>query len=302
MNETTLNIAEKIKARFQDGIRLGKDVVHYIESVTGARGAGELGLQLQSDEESCDIESLYELIFYPAEEDQVFLEPLLEEKAMGREDTGDIYRHLTEKEISTRLIFPDGTMTRKITVPESNIKQYVKRLRLARNIPERITEAIKNNITDRQLALRARVRLRNARFCFSENIMLFLCSCLEKMPVKSEEDLERIQWVIDFLGRTGANADIYTSLMEEKSRAAEMLKLSSENEQRLSRQPVEALIMQGINIPCISADDAIRQISIIDQIALAVFGTTETADLQTPVNLGSFDGRSDIDKVIRILS
>ncbi|MCF8111733.1 MAG: hypothetical protein K9J85_09620 [Desulfobacteraceae bacterium] len=221
---------------------------------------------------------------------------------MGQEDIQDIYRHLAAKKIRTRLIFPDGAMTPEIAVPKSSIKQYVKRLRLTRSIPEKIARAVKNNITGRQLALRAQVRLRNSGFCFSENIMLFLCSCLEKMPVKSEKDLEKIQWVIDFLDRADAKTAIYTSLMEEKSRAAEMLKLSSENEQRLSRQPVEALIMQGINIPCISADEAIQQISMIDQVALSVFGTTETAGLKTPVNLGVFEGRSDIDKVIRILS
>ncbi|MCF8111732.1 MAG: hypothetical protein K9J85_09615 [Desulfobacteraceae bacterium] len=65
MNDKALNITGKIEARLREGVRLGKDVVHYIESMTGVAGPEELVLQLKSDEESCDIESLYELIFYP---------------------------------------------------------------------------------------------------------------------------------------------------------------------------------------------------------------------------------------------
>ncbi|MFP4194829.1 MAG: hypothetical protein ACLFRO_07795 [Desulfobacterales bacterium] len=302
MNDTALNIAEKIKARLQDGIRLEKDVLHYIESVTGAAKPDDLLSQLEQGEESCEIESLYELIFYPDEDDQVFLEPLLEEKAVDQKTAEYIRWYLAKEEIRTRLFYPNGSMTPEITVPGHSINQYLKRLRLTSCIPEKTAEAIRANISDRQLALRMRVRLRNAEFGYSGNAASFICSCLEKMPVKSEEDMARIQWVIDFLGRRDEGTDIYSSLMEEKRRAAEMLRLSSESEQRLSRQPVEALIMQGVNIPCISTDETIRQLNIIDQIALAVFGTTETPDRQTPVNLGVFDGKSDIGKVIRILS
>ncbi|MFP4572609.1 MAG: hypothetical protein ACLFNW_06545 [Desulfobacterales bacterium] len=301
MDNTAVKITEKIQNRLRDGIRLENDVIHYIESMTGAQGPEQLVWQLENSEDS-DNQSLYELIFYPAEQDQVKIEPLLEEKNMDQKSVQAIEHHLAEKEILTRVIFPDKSTTPQITVPETSIRRYVQRLKLTRAIPENIAAAIKNLVANRQIALRIRVKLRNARFCFSENITSFFCSCLEKMPVESEEDMGLIKWVVDFLEHTDDKTDIYTTLMDEKRRVAEMLRQASANEKQLSRQPVEALIMQGVNISCICSDEAVRQINLIDRIALAVFGRTEAVDPQAPVNLGAFDARGDIDKVIRILS
>ncbi|MFO7837986.1 MAG: hypothetical protein R6X08_00625 [Desulfosalsimonadaceae bacterium] len=300
MKDKALQIEEKIRGRLENGIRLGSKEVHYIESVAGIGVPKEL-LQQLDDTEGCESRSLYELIFYPGRADQVVMEEVLESEAIEEEDLRDIGSRLKKKRIRTRIVFPDQGETGEFEVPQEAVSSYVKRLNLDRCIPEKLSEAVGFHIKGRDRLL-VRVGLRNAEFEFKQNIVSFLCSYLEQVGVGSEEDMAQLDWVIGFLGQAGERTDIYTALMEEKRRAAEMLRRETENERRLSRQPVEALIMQGVNIACISRDEAVGQINIIDRIALAVFGRTEAADPEEPVNLGVFDARNDMDKVISILS
>ncbi|MFO7932171.1 MAG: hypothetical protein R6U97_12290 [Desulfosalsimonas sp.] len=301
MNNTALQITNRIQDLFDKGIRLGSDVVHYIESVAGAAGADEL-LEFLEDEETCDSQSLYQLIFYPGESDQLLFEPLIEAGSVSRQDIQDIERHLASKKILTRLIFPDETTTTQIRIPEDALCMYIRRLNLDRRIPAEVAEAVSLHAAGHHLGLRLRVRLRNSRFGFGENIVSFLCSYLKRMPVESEQDMEQASWMIGFLDQAGAQTDIYAALMEEKHRTAEMIRQAASSEKRLTTQPVEALIMQGVSIPCISADEAAGRINTIDRIALAVFGKTEAVESESPLNLGVFNARNDMDRVIRILS
>ncbi|MFW6082155.1 MAG: hypothetical protein ACOC7W_09580, partial [Desulfosalsimonas sp.] len=85
MNDTALKIEDTIRELFEEGIRLGNDVLHYIESMAGAAGPEEL-LEYLWDQESCDSQSLYQLIFYPDESHQIRLEPLLETGVLSRKD------------------------------------------------------------------------------------------------------------------------------------------------------------------------------------------------------------------------
>lgn len=301
MNNPAVQIAKTIQDLFDNGIRLGKDVVHYMESVAGAAGPDEL-LEFLEDEQNCDSQSLYQLIFYPGERDQLLVEPLIQNGSVSRQDIQDIERNLAYEKIRTRLIFPDETTTPRIRIPEDALCMYVRRLNLGRSIPAEIAEAISLHAAGQSLGLRFRVMLRNSRFGFGENIVSFLCNYLKRMPVKSEQDMEQASWIIDFLDQAGAETDIYAALMEEKHRTAEMIRQAASSEKRLTTQPVEALIMQGVSIPCISADEAAARINTIDRIALAVFGKTEAVESESPLNLGVFNARNDMDRVIRILS
>ncbi|MCF8024689.1 MAG: hypothetical protein K9K82_04275 [Desulfobacteraceae bacterium] len=301
MKNADVQITDRIESRFKDGIRLGGGIIHYIESVTGAAGANELFCQLK-DSESCETQSLYELIFFPAEEDQIDLEPALESETVDQKDIQAIERRLCSKQIRTRLIYPDGSKTPQIRIPENVLHGYIQRLNLARQIPEKLAETVNACITGSLAALQVRVRLRNTKFDFRENIVSFLCSYLEQIPLESQEDMEELTWVLDFLDQTGAQTGIYTALMEEKQRTAEMLRQAADSDRRLERQPVEMLIMQGVSIPCISSDQALKRIGLIDRIALSIFGKTESAEQHSPIDLGVFNARNDMDKVIKILS
>lgn len=301
MKPRVSQIAEKIEGLLKSDLRLTPGVLHYIESVAGICGPEEFDRQM-AESGTCDDQSLFELIFYPDESLQAHLEPDLEPGALDEKEAKTIEEQLAAKKISTRLVFPGGGKAEDFTVPDNALCRYVGRLNLTRQIAAPVAETITTRVNERNRALQIRVKLRNARFGFSENIISFLCTYIEKMPVESVAGMERLEWVLEFLDRVDENTDIYIALMDEKRQAEEMLRQADNSEKRLRQQPVEALIMQGINVPCISADKARQNISAIDEIALRIFGETETGQPASPINLGVFDAQKDIEKVIKILS
>ena len=46
-------------------------------------------------------------------------------------------------------------------------------------------------------------------------------------------------------------------------------------EEQLKKSNMETLILQGVRIPFVSKEDALKKIQIIDRISLAVFGKIE---------------------------
>lgn len=301
MKQKAIEIADRIEGRLKKGVRLGGEVVHYIESVAGVKDPNELFHQLE-DSESCDSQSLYELVFYPAEADQIELEPILESETLEPQDTQTINSRLISKKISTEIIYPDESSTPPIRIPENTLRQYVQRLNLTRRIPEKLADSINSNLHDRSAALRLRVWIRNTRFGLRENIVSFLCTYMEQLPVETREDLEQLAWTLDFLDQTRGKTDIYSALMEEKQRISDMIRQASESDKRLSRLPVEAIIMQGVNIPSLSSEKAMKRVRMIDTIAISIFGKTETPGQLAPINLGDFNPREDLDRIIKILS
>lgn len=306
MKPRVRQIAEKIEGLLASGIRLDREVAHFIESATGAADPAELTRQM-ADSDTCDSQSLFELIFYPAQSHQMHLEPELGAGALEENEIRAIENRLTEKRLRPRLIFPDGGKTGGIPLPENIVRQYVRRLNLSRQIPDPVAKAIRGCIPHPEQALGVRVRLRNARFGFTQDIVSFLCAYLENVPSASDADMQRLDLALFLLEHIPQKADIYTSMMAHKHHCEEMIRRAEASEKRLRGQPVEALIMQGVNIPCISAEQARNRIGMIDEIALRVFGRTEMSGpaetgTESPINPGAFNAARDLDKIIKILS
>ena len=302
MEPKVLQIAEKIEKLLAAEIRLDREVLHYIESAAGAADPAELTRQM-ADSDTCDSQSLFELIFYPEQSHQRYLEPGALEESENRAVEG----RLAEKRLRPRLVFPEGGKTGGIQLPENIVRRYVRRLNLTRQIPPRVADAIRSHIRDPEQAVTVRVRLRNTRFGFTGEVVSFLCAYLEKVPAVSGSDMERLDLTLSLLDHVPQKTDIYTAMMAHKHHCEEMIRRADTSEQRLRSQPVEALIMQGVNIPCISAEQARIRIRMIDEIALRVFGRTEMtgpaeAGSQSPINPGALNAARDLDKVIKILS
>ena len=299
-------IAEKIEKLLAAEIRLDREVLHYIESAAGAADPAELTRQM-ADSGTCDSQSLFELIFYPEQSHQRYLEPELEAGALEESENRAVEDRLAEKRLRPRLVFPEGGKTGGIQLPENIVRRYVRRLNLTRQIPPRVADVIHSRIQDPEQAVTVRVRLRNTRFGFTWEVVSFLCAYLEKVPAVSESDMERLDLALSLLDHVPQKTDIYTAMMAHKHHCEEMIRRADTSEQRLRSQPVEALIMQGVNIPCISAEQARVRIRMIDEIALRVFGRTEMtgpaeAGGQSPINPGALNAARDLDKAIKILS
>ncbi len=299
-------LAEAIETLLTDGIGLTGDVMHYLNSVAGVQNPAELKTML-GDGDDCDGQSLYELIFFPDENQQIQIEPLLENAVFDADDVDGLIVRLTESDMQTTLHFPESAASCRIPVPAYAVARFVRRLHLDRHIDHQVGTALARHIESRSLYLALRVKLRNARFAFSANFSSFLCGFVAHIAETEPDFRAMFDFAVDTLERIAPETDIYAALMDRKRHCGEMIRKARQNDQNLRELPVEALILKGVNISCINIDDARRQMELIDRISVAVFGQTELTDngtneAQQPVDFGQFDRHTDIEKVIRILS
>ena len=281
MQDITEKLAQAVLQQLEAGIVLSRQVVHYLESMTGVSSARHLEPKLEfgDDAEVC---SLMELIFYPDQEGQCVIEPLLEMVKPAEEDINRLQQILCEKNIHTRLIFPDNTMTKAIPVPRDSLMSYIRRLKLNRHMDARVVSAMDRHIAHRRDVLMARVMLRNSRIAFLPQVVSFLCNFFRIMPEKAQDWKASLELVIPLLESAAPDTDIYTRLMDQKRHYAEMIRKAENASEQLKQVPVEALIMRGTSIATIGGDEARTRMALIDETAIYVFGQTEIDEFPGP--------------------
>lgn len=286
MEKAVGQIAREIKNQLESGVRLTPGMLHYLESVLAVATAGDLHRQLARGDTS-ETGTLLELVFFPDESVQIRLEPLLEGGGLDEDRAEALRSRLCDEKIHTRLYFPDNTATQTFRLPGAVVDRYVRRLNLARKLDPQVTDAICRHLSDRKQGLCVRVRLRNCRFAFQPNIVAFLCAFLAAMPPGAPDYMDCLDLGLELLEGAGPQADIYDVLMHQKRVYAEMIRRAREGEKRLRHRPIEALIMQGTSISCVSEDATRSKMARIDEIALRVYGKTEMPELaEQPVTLG----------------
>ena len=294
-------LADAIEALLADGIRLTPEVMHYLDSAGGINTpeALEQAVSIPLDQEG---ETLFELVFFPDVAQQIRLEPIFVADHYNERDIGPLVDRLSRTPVTIPLYFPANTETCRIVIPQESLRQFIRRLNIDRTLYPRIEDAINAHTGDRCLALRLRVMLRNTRFSFSENTVTFICRFLAEMEPAASDYLDMFALTCDTIEETGPGADIHSTLMARRRRCAEAIRQTRNSELQLSGQPVEALIMKGINIVSMSVEEARRHMGWIDRIGLSIFGRIDPGECPETVNLGVFekDG-SDIKQVIKIL-
>jgi hypothetical protein len=100
------NLGDKIAALLQDGVILDDKILDYIDS-TFSTPSAENFRQILSDPNSCESQTVYELLFFPDEQFQKQIELILKSKTYDDEDVENIIICLKQKKIQTTLIFPD---------------------------------------------------------------------------------------------------------------------------------------------------------------------------------------------------
>jgi len=91
--------------------------------------------------------------------------------------------------------------------------------------------------------------------------------------------------------------------MARKKANIQNLQQASRFEEQLRRSNMETLMLQGVRAPHIDPDALREELRLIDRISRTVFGSTEYfLSPGSGEDLGLFDPRDDIGRVIRMLS
>ena len=297
MKSKNKQVAEKIIKILQGGLTLNADTQHYIDSTFCNPSVDELEKLLQ-DDSSCDTDSLMALLFFPDESVQLQLEELIEETHFQSQDEKEIQNHVNSTSLQTSIRFADGRGTFEKRVTPSNAAQFVERLNLSRCLDPGLRSAISRYVP-RELQIRCKVRLRNARPITSPNKISFLQTVFKKLQIDNDAFIDHLDFTLSFLDEIKDEADMFPALMARKKRCIRSLQKAKNLDNKLARHNVETLLLRGERVSCIDKADVRKKIQIIDRISLTVFGKTEFFDMM-PAREQSITlfGKDDINKLI----
>ncbi|MBC2713840.1 MAG: hypothetical protein HF978_00855 [Desulfobacteraceae bacterium] len=268
------DLGDKISKLIQRGIIISDDVMHYINS-TFSNPSIEEFRRILADPLNCESDTVFELIFYPELKMQEKLESILKTNSYNEDDLEYTISYLSQKQMLVPVTFPDQRGTLSLHLPDWTLRQFMVRLNITKTIDSRVAETLSRFVLAESDIHRARVMLRNCRTDFSDAVIVFLCTCIEKMYAASAYFWNAFTFLLNFFEYTDPGQDIYFSLMREKKAILHSIDQAEKSEKALKNNSVEALMLKGVNILSINIADARKKIVLIDHICISIFGKTE---------------------------
>ena len=279
-------LAGEIKKILSKSIGLSDDVVHYIDYTFSNPTIEELQIIL-ADDSNCEKDSLMELLFFPDESIQIQLEETLERYRPQSEDENKILSSLCRDPLEVTFRFGDGRGALRLPIAEDVTRQFLVRLKISKHLLEavevfviskhldaKLIESIRNYGDDNNFN-RFKVKIRNSRFSPSDEKTGFLGSFFDKIGSRSNDILECLAFVLEFLDEIKPDADIYPALMAKKKSYFISLQRAKKMDARIEKYNIETLMAQGERVVLIDQADARKKMRIIDRVCRAVFGRTE---------------------------
>ena len=261
--------AKKIREILDEEIRLGPDVVQFIDTTFSNPSIRELE-QILRDEYDCERDSLIELLFYPDESMQARLETLLEGAGFRIEDERAILSFLLSDMPETRFELP-GRGGFNFAMPGHAAEEFISRLNITKTIDRCIVETINRYFREPDGTL-VKVKLRNARYVPGQEGVSFICRFLEKMNRGAGDFMKSLDLILLILEERGDGGDILRILMNKRELHLRNLKIASRFEEKLKTGNMETLMLQGTRIPFINREDSMAGIVMIEKICYCVFG------------------------------
>jgi len=294
-------LAEEIVRILRDGIRLGPEALHFIDSTYSNPSLQEIANILE-DKSDCQRDVLVELIFFPDESIQVRLEDLLESLVLEKNEEHRVRKLLFQKERWTTVYFPNTAKPLILQMPRSAVGQFLTRLNISRRLDNLLVDAVHKNVSESARAL-VKVKLRNVRKIPAGPKHYFLSAYFEKMNTSDNELIECLELVLDVLDDLKDNADIFSGLMARKRLYFKSVLEAEKFEAKLKKSNMEILMLQGQRAPYVDKSEAIKKMARIDKISLSVFGNTRPLD-QVAEGI-KFEGQNradDLRKIIKLLT
>ena len=266
-------LADEIRKILGNGITLGNEVIHYIDSTFSNPTTTELQTILH-DDSNCEKDSLMELLLFPDETMQLQLESLLESLHFQQADEKYVLGDLLQDPVQATIRFPGDRGSLRLRVTEDVGCQFISRLNISRQLNPNLHDAL-NQHQHETIRDRIKVKLRNSRFSSTTEKIEFLCLFFKKFDSQDKDIFECLDVALSFLDEPTIDNDIYRSLMAKKKFYFRSLQKAKQLDTQLQKQNVETLMAQGKKVVLIDQRDARKKMRIIDRISRAVFGKTE---------------------------
>jgi hypothetical protein len=293
-----------------DGITLTGDVRGFMTATFGDASVETLRA-LVSDESSTERDSLLDLVFFPDQALQLAIEPVLERHSLTDGAVSLLAGRLKAAPVATGLHLPGVADPVPTVMPAFLVDAFLARLNLAwepaaalSEVMARLDTGLLSPTHDREDGrLRLRVHLRNAGLRQTPAQVLFLGDFFEHLPLDDEDFVDKLDFMLVFLGEHEGAANFYQALMARKKFLFRHLLKNRQATEWAARTNMETRIMAGVRPSYFDVQAAERSLALIDRIAMAVFGRTEWLDgSPRSVDLGNYDEAPDPAELVDRLS
>jgi len=271
--KNALRLADEIIEILRQGLTLGPDVMHFIDSTFGTPSADQLKALLE-DESDSEAESLSDLVFFPDEAFRVRIEDLLESHDFQKDEERCVQDRLASCRPETILYLPDGRGSLTVAIPPKAAARFVPRLRISKTMDASILDAINESIEE-PLRRFCKVRLRQSRFPCTPSTARFLARLFKAVQPGDGELLDRLCFLFHFIDDMPGTCDLFEALSERKRFYIKQLYRIEAIESQIVGKNMETMVQQGLRVPYLDKTGSRKKIRWIDEICLAVFNKTD---------------------------
>ena len=261
-----------VQAIFEEGLHVNQDSHDFIFSTVSISHISELQT-LITDPSLCESSSLIELIYFPDESIQLRLEDRLQSGMFKEKDEQTILEYLLSCRGKTLVRFEGLKPVLEIMTPESGARAFLSRLNIARHPDPDLIRVIRQsagNIKGKKYS----VWLRNTVRELYERDINFLKNLFLKMDARHDRFHEYLFFSLRFLEVTQHDADLRQSLKQHKQRCLRHIQQNDRLEAYRRSHNIETLMSHGIRIPYTDKQALLLQVSLVDDIGLAIFNVS----------------------------
>ncbi len=263
-------LTDLIESILWEGFVLLPETLHFIESTFDCTSIKTLAAKLDNRFDS-DHHTLAELIYFPDEAMQLKFEDILEQGAYVTSDELQVAHLLVADRPETRIFWPAKVEPLNQLLPVAAAKPFLSRLHITRKIDPKLLDTIQTCVSqDNRPAVK--VKLRNYNIVQTPARISFLNAVLTEIETAHMPPFESLSFVLNLLPEIETKSDIYHILSQKKIRAIRNLQLARNYQACLKKGNIETLLLQGIRSPFVNQSQLMKEIILIDEICLALFG------------------------------
>lgn len=291
--------ADKIAAIIEKGFLLTRQELHFIESSFSVSSADDLKQLILNGDSDCDV--ICELAVSPDDMIRETLELFFCSASLGKEDEKIILASLSEKNLESKIIFPETGNSVSIPLSTYLIERFITKLRITRTPDMRLVAA--TEVLPGHLRLKTLVRLRHSSISNEKPTIDFLIELISQKTINEEMFYDVFDFAVSSLEDDSQSTGIMEIFISKKRFYEKTLSTIKEVKKQLETSAVETLMMQGTRIPPVSENEVKANIEKAETILAIVFGYTDIpGNKPSEVNLGNIPDKKDIKKVFRLLS
>jgi len=295
-------LVTRIGQVFKNGFGVDDDTWHHLQTTLMEPTPSSV-VALVKDADDCESDSLTELLFYPNEAMQVFLEPTIESMVFTLKDQENIIALLLSQSFNTKLLFHACKKTVDIKMPELAVQKFVSRLNLIFRLPVELADILNRRLPE-DIGKLIKVHLRNSNIDLADHHVELLRLFLTKLDYTHPDYRSWINFGLSILPEITPSTRIYEFFMDKKRFYLQSIEKAELFFEKLRRSNMETLMMQNERAVFMPPEKGREIVAHIDQICWAIFGYSDTFQplKKNEINLNNIESQKNLITVIDCLS